>query len=236
MKTIIKNTLSIVFIGLAALLPFTSNATECKDAVVLVHGNSGSPSDWSNTYQKLLDEGYSESEIFRPDWGSKWCPSCNNHSGYEEDPVIEALEDALEASCTGKIDVIGHSMGVTLAAKEIIELDMVEDVDTFVGIAGAWKGLWSCGVYPFNVWASTCGYDGLSISSPFLDSIENEKVADKSYSMKSYIDEIVCSTGVCLVNGKHSSQIPYEIESITYPYGHFGLQKFTADKQVELIK
>ena len=53
--------------------------------------------------------------------------------------------------------------------------------------------------------------------------------------MKSYMDEIVCGTGVCLVSGRHSSQIDGENESFTYAYGHFGLQLFTGDKQLELI-
>ena len=231
MKNIFKAAI-IIFISFAT---YSIQAYECRDAVVLVHGNTTSPSSWDNTYEKLLDMGYDESEIFLPDWGSKWCASCNNHYGTEEDPVIEALEDAVEASCTGKIDVVGHSMGVTLAAKEIVELDIADKVDTFVGIAGAWKGLWSCGVYPYNVWSSTCGADGLSISSPLLDSLADANVGSKVYSVKSYIDEIVCSTGICLVNGEHSSRIPNEIATFTYPFGHFGLQTLTAQKQIELI-
>ena len=222
---------------LAVLLALSGNAfAECRDAVVLVHGNSGYPADWNNTYDRLLSEGYSKDEIFRPSWGYKLWPTYNNHRGIEEGPVEDALEEALEASCTGKIDVIGHSMGVTLAAKEIIKLDIADQVDTFVGIAGAWKGLWSCGVYPYQVRVPTCGYNGLSINSPELRYMDGEHLADKVYSMKSYVDEIVCGTGVCTVDGKHSSQITGEDDSFTYIYGHFGLQKFTADKQYELIK
>ncbi|THB74165.1 MAG: lipase [Gammaproteobacteria bacterium] len=227
--------MKLVAAVLFSVISVTSFAEECKDAVVLVHGNTGKPSDWNNTYQKLMSDGYYEDQIFRPDWGSKFCPSCNNHSGSEEYPVRDAIEAAVNTSCTGKVDIIGHSMGVTLAAQQIIKLDVANKIDTFVGIAGAWKGLWSCGVYPFNVWSSTCGSSGLSISSPLLDSLENNKIADKVYSMKSYMDEIVCGTGVCLVNGSHSSQIDGEIDSFTYAYGHFGLQLFTSSKQIELI-
>ena len=232
-NSFLKLTLTVLLFALASV---TAYAEECKDAVVLVHGNTGKPTDWVNTYNKLIDAGYYEDQIFRPDWGSKYCPSCNNHYGSEEYPVRDAIEAAVNTSCTGKIDVIGHSMGVTLAAQQILKLDVANKVDTFVGIAGAWKGLWSCGVYPFNVWSSTCGSSGLSISSPLLDSLEDQKIADKVYSMKSYMDEIVCGTGVCLVSGKHSSQIDGENESFTYAYGHFGLQLFTGDKQVELIQ
>ncbi len=232
-KLVIKLTFSAVLLTIAS---FSAYAEECKDSVVLVHGNTGKASDWDNTYSELLSNNYYADEIHTPDWGSKYCPSCNNHSGSEEYPVRDAIEAAVANSCTGKIDVIGHSMGVTLAAQQIIKLGVEDKVDTFVGIAGAMKGLWSCGMYPFNVWSSTCGYYGLSVNSPLLNSLENATIADKVYSMKSYMDEIVCGTGTCLVYGEHSSQIDGEIESITYPLGHFGLQMFTADKQVELIQ
>src|SRR5690606_16386597 len=72
-----------------------------------------------NTYNYLISKGYSSSDIYRPDWGSKSCAACNDHSGSEETPVRNALQQALASSCTGKIDVIGHSMGATLAAQQI---------------------------------------------------------------------------------------------------------------------
>ncbi|MFL0809555.1 MAG: alpha/beta fold hydrolase [Agarilytica sp.] len=208
----------------------------CVDNVVLVHGNAGSSSDWNNTYNKLRDEGYSSSQIYRPNWGSRSCPSCNNHSGSEETPVKNAINSAISNSCTGKIDVIGHSMGVTLAAQQIIKLGKTSKVDAFVGIAGAYRGLYSCGIYPWNVWNSTCGSNGLSVSSPFLDWLYGKKIANRVYSIKSWADQIVCGTGTCLVNGKHSSQIQGENKSYTYSYGHFGLQDYTTSRQYSLIK
>lgn len=208
----------------------------CKDAVVLVHGNTGTPSDWDNTYDLLLSKGYSASEIFRPNWGSKYCAGCNNHSGSEETPVKQAINDAISASCSGKIDVIGHSMGVTLAAQQIIKNGHASKVDAFVGIAGAYRGLMSCGVYPFSVWSTTCGSQGLSVSSPFLDWLYGKKIGNRVYSVKSWVDQIVCATGSCLVYGVHSSQIAGEKGSYTYNYGHFGLQKYTASKQYDLIQ
>ena len=211
-------------------------AAACMDSVVLVHGNTGDPSDWDNTYQGLLDEGYSPSQVYRPDWGSKTCAACNDHSGSELTPVVEALNDAVANSCTGKVDVIGHSMGVTLAAKAIISEGQVNKVDAFVGIAGAYRGLWSCGVYPFNVFNSTCGTNGLSVSSPLLDWLYGQDIATRVYSIKSWVDQIVCSTGTCLVNGVHSSRIPGENATYSYNYGHFGLQKYTSSLQLSLIK
>ena len=231
MKT--KSTLIITLLSILCL-PLTALA--CTDPVVLVHGNTASPSSWDNTYNYLLNKGYSPSDIYRPNWGSKSCAACNNHSGSEETPVRQALTDALASSCSGQIDVIGHSMGATLAAQQIDKLAIAANVDSFVGIAGAFRGLRSCGIYPFNIWSSTCGVNGLSIQSPFLDSIYGQPFSNRTYSIKSYIDQVVCLGGLCTVGGLHSSQIWNEDASYTYALGHFGLQSDTAAKQYDLIK
>ncbi|WDE03740.1 alpha/beta fold hydrolase [Thalassomonas viridans] len=217
-------------------LLLSGQAFACKDSVVLVHGNSADIDSWDNTYYLLLENGYSGDDIYRPDWGLKSCAACNDHSGSEEVPVKEALTAAVANSCTGKIDVITHSMGGTLAAKQIVQLNLAASVDTFVGIAGAFRGLWSCGVYPFNVWTSTCGASGLSVQSPFLQGLYGQELADKVYSIKSNIDQVVCATGTCLVSGVHSSRIWSEDNSFTYVLGHFGLQTETAGQQLSLIQ
>ena len=219
----------------ACLIMIPGIAMACKDPVVMVHGNTASPDSWDNTYSLLLSQGYSAADIYRPDWGSKSCAACNNHSGTEEVPVRTAISTAIQSSCTGKIDVIGHSMGSTLAAQQIDKLGVASQVDAFISIAGAFRGLWSCGVYPFNVWTSTCGSAGLSVQSPFLDALYGVPLGDRVYSIKSYTDQVVCATGVCMVNGVHSSRIWNEDASFTYVLGHFGLQSSTAQKQIDLL-
>ncbi|TDR41629.1 lipase (class 2) [Tahibacter aquaticus] len=228
----------LIRLAVAVALPLaaaTSVQAACVDSVVLVHGNSGSPTDFDNTYVELRARGYTDAQIRLPDWGSKTCPACNDHSGTEETPVANALTAAIASSCTGKIDVIGHSMGVTLAAREILKLNLASKVDTFVGIAGGYRGLYSCGIYPYNVPTSTCGSNGLSIGSPLLNGIYNKKLATREYSIKSYVDEIVCSTGTCLVYGVHSSSIAGENASYTYPYYHYQLLWFTSVLQADLV-
>jgi len=230
-QKIIKN-ISVV---LTLMIIATNVQAACVDNVVLVHGNTGSPSDWDNTYELLLAKGYQSNQIFKPSWGS-YNASYNDHNGSEEIPVRNAITNAINSSCTGKIDVIGHSMGVTLAAQQIIKLNKANSVNSFVGIAGAYRGLWTCGIYPFNVWTPTCGTFGLSVSSPFLNGLGNTHIASRAYSIKSWIDEIVCGAGTCTVGGVHSSSIPNENASYNFLYGHFGLQTYTANKQYDLIK
>lgn len=208
----------------------------CRDSVVLVHGNTGTPSQFGNTWDELRSRGYASSQILQPSWGSQTCPACNDHHGSEETPVLNALIDAIAGSCTGHIDVIGHSMGATLAAQQIADNGLAGYVDAFVGIAGAFRGLRSCGFYPYNVPTSTCGAWGLSISSPFLDGLYGQSFGDRVYSIKSWYDQVVCYGGICTVGGIHSSSIWYETASYSYPYGHFGLLFYTADRQVNLIQ
>lgn len=208
----------------------------CVDNVVLVHGNTGKPADFNNTYNELLARGYTANQIFRPSWGSSICAACNDHYGSEETPVANALTQAKAASCTGKIDVIGHSMGVTLAARQISKLGLSSSVHTFVGIAGAFRGLWSCGTYPFNVISSTCGAWGLSVSNPFLNGLQGQVFGARRYSIKSWSDQIVCATGICTVGGIHSSTIPNETATYTFVTGHFGLLTNTAVTQANLIQ
>lgn len=225
-----------VLLALLLLIPATAARAVCHDTVVMVHGNTGSPGDFVNTYNLLRQKGWTDAQIVRPSWGNAYCAACNDHNGSEETPVKSAIASAIAGSCSGKIDVIGHSMGVTLAMREIDTLGVAAKVDVFIGIAGAVHGLWSCGTYPFNVYTSTCGYYGLSVHSPFLNSIAGHRFGVHMYSMKSYIDEINCYGGVCMVDGVHTSTIPGEDRSLDYPYGHYQLLYLTAADQVTLLQ
>jgi pimeloyl-ACP methyl ester carboxylesterase len=225
--TSLLSTSALVMIGASA-------RGACLDNVVLVHGNAGYPSDWDATVSALKGHGYLDAQIYRPNWGSKFDPAGNDHGVADVKPVKTALIAALVRSCTGKIDVVGHSMGVTLAMKAINELQYAERIRSFVGIAGAQHGLHSCGVYPNSFPTATCGVDGLSIDSPLVKSIRGKRYGARMYSIKSFTDEIVCIGG-CKVNGSHTSNIDLQDSSVTYKLGHYALQSKTADKQVELI-
>jgi pimeloyl-ACP methyl ester carboxylesterase len=228
--------LTVAIVVLLAGAMASAGHAACVDNVVLVHGNAGKPADFDNTYNALLARGYSTSQIYRPNWGSKICAACNDHYGSEETPVATALTSARASSCTGKIDVLGHSMGATLAARQISKLGLAGSVHTFVGIAGAFRGLWSCGTYPFNVLTSTCGAWGLSVSNPFVSGLQGQAFGARVYSIKSWSDQIVCSTGFCTVGGVHSSSVPNETGTFTSALGHFGLLTSTTSTQVNVIQ
>ena len=206
----------------------------CLDNVVLVHGNTGAPADWNNTVAELKYRGYLTSQLYLPNWGSKTSAASNDHGATNTTVVKNSMTAAFASSCTGKIDVIGHSMGVTLAMKAINELAYAGRVNSFVGVAGAQWGLNSCGVYPFNVANATCGANGLSIDSPLTKSVRGKRYATKMYSIKSWIDEIVC-IGSCYVYGAHTSNVDMQNATYDYSLGHFGLQKLTTIRQADLL-
>ncbi|MBI1891172.1 MAG: lipase [Burkholderiales bacterium] len=225
--------LGLFIAAIALLSPFAAHAA-CLDNVVLVHGNTGYPSHWDNTVAELKRRGYVDSQLYRPNWGSKICATCNDHGSANTTPVKNSMKTALAASCTGKIDVIGHSMGVTLAMKAINELGYAGKVNTYVGIAGGQHGLVSCGVYPFNVWNPGCGSLGLSINSPLVNSVRNKRYGAKMYSIKSYIDEVVC-IGSCFVYGSHTSNVDMQNATYDFALGHLGLIFFTPTTQANLL-
>lgn len=229
-------TLSILLTSLFALCFGGAAFAACKDAVLLVHGNTASPSSWNNTYNHLRGKGYGTSEIIRPSWGSKSCAACNDHVGGELTTVKNAVNTAISRSCTGKIDVVGHSMGVTLAAKAILDMGKNGKVDSFVGVAGAWRGLNSCGTYPWNVPSTTCGKWGLSKNSYTMNQLKYKRMGSRRYSIKSYYDQVVCY-GSCYVGGTHTSNLYGQNGTNTYNYyGHFNLQKYTYSQQYNRIK
>src|SRR3546814_10475033 len=57
-----------LILGLAGVLSAPVRAA-CEDSVVLVHGNTGTPSQFDNTYVELRARGYTDAQIFRPSWG-----------------------------------------------------------------------------------------------------------------------------------------------------------------------
>lgn len=214
----------------------TRHMGQSGEPVVLVHGNTGYPSDFNRTVSKLKSKGWSDYYIIRPNWGSKSCPACNNHYGSELTAVKNALKTAKSRSKTGRIDVVGHSMGATLAAVAIKKLGWgSSQVRTFVGIAGAFRGLNSCGTYPYNVKTSTCGYYGLSKNSPgVVKYLKSKRWAKYQYSIYSNYDQVTCLYG-CTVGGVHTSKPYISNGNYRYSYGHWGLLKYTTSKQESLL-
>ena len=129
-----------------------------KEPVIFIHGNSDSAAGWKNSIEHFGKEGYKPSEMYAMSWGpaNPLKASEQHHSAKYLGEVRAFIEAVKKYTGAEKVDVIGHSMGVTLARKAIQGGDgfdpyarksynlgeaMTGSVDTFVGIAGANHGL-----------------------------------------------------------------------------------------------
>ncbi|MDJ0861953.1 MAG: hypothetical protein QNJ82_06920 [Gammaproteobacteria bacterium] len=275
-------------IAALAFLPLTIHA-ECRDAVVMVHGNTDNPDRFTDLKNDLIqNHGYSEGEIFLPSWGRKEqnLAGLNDHDGSksvvyvpalaffdrdgwwgngwfyvddEEAPVRRAIEDALAASCSGKIDIVAHSMGNTLAAKQVIGLEVGHLVEEFVGVAGAFRGLNSCssafvtGMFAVPTCSARAGLAPIDrFRNSLLESIQEGNFGQTRYAIYSNNDEIICVDSIgeqpakaaCRVGDMHSSvmagvddeyvfdEIPPDPSSFSV---HFGLLRVAQSTIVNLV-
>jgi len=145
------------------------------------------------------------------------------------------LEAVLDYTKAPYVNVIGHSMGVTLARKiikggiandELIggKYDLGEPltkrIQVFVGLAGANYGLTSC--YSSGTSLPTCGMtNGFFPGQPpfvsrssFLEDLDNNRAKEGSWVVtgRSPYDEII--GGECIVWGKYTTRIKGQDEEV----------------------
>lgn len=236
------------------------------EPVVFVHGNSdravGHGEDdligWSTVIRRFLAAGYSHSELYATTWGPA-DPALATEQTHSVDKVRRIrnfMEAVLGYTGAARIDVIAHSMGVTLARRAILGGDMdgyelgaplTNRVDAFVGIAGANRGLTACFLAESK---PTCSdEDGFFPGYPSLLGVtgESDILAElnarsgyegaRVYSIWSRTDQIVGLGG--LVYGKNTSRIPDQDGEKIYggqPYGHFCVRDLSADVQLEMVR
>jgi lipase (class 2) len=241
--------------------------------IIFIHGNSdsalgtGAPyTGWTSSINYFLSQGFKSSELYATTWG----PADPAMSAYQYHSraylmKIRAFIQAVKAyTGAAKVDVISHSMGVTLARKAILggtASDLMNGgdynlgppltgiVDTFVGIAGANRGLVNC--YLSGPSTPTCGdtngfYPGylLGLQGPFgvsriLQNINSSSHYEGSsvYTIWSTIDEVI-GYG-CLVYGSYTPQIPGqngEKRFSAVPYGHINSKDLTGYYQWRMVK
>lgn len=238
-----------------------------RDPIVFIHGNSDRALGdgrlgWDAQIRFYLGAGYSPAELYATTWGPADPSDAAEQS--HSSPYLKRLRAFIEAvlDYTGAehIDVIAHSMGVTLARKVIIGgvgLDdefgrydlgppLTERIDTFVGIAGANRGLAGCAVARQ---IETCNENdgfypgGFSWGFPirrsdFLRDLDRQPGREGRYvfSVWSPNDEIIGFGN--LVYGKITGRIPGQDDEIVIlgPDGdHFDLKNKTADEILPLI-
>lgn len=251
----------------------SASDTIVNQPVIFIHGNSDSAlgansslSGWNSSINYFLSQGYKTSELYATTWGD--ADSFLSAYQYHSKPNIQKIRAFIQAvkAYTGatKVDVVTHSMGVTLARKAILGgagndaangggynlgLPITSSIDTFVGIAGANWGLVSC--YQTGGTTPTCAdtnglYPGYYAGSPpfgLSDILYNENYAASHYeganvfSIWSTADEVIGYGDV--VYARYTSQIPGqngEKRFTAYPYGHINSKDLTGYYQWRMVK
>ncbi|WP_452227278.1 lipase family protein [Lacinutrix cladophorae] len=240
--------------------------------VIFIHGNSDKAlgdvfgqSGWTDSRDYFVSQGYTNAELYGFTWGpADAYQSGSQYHSYAYLTQIRAFIQAVKTyTGASKVDVISHSMGVTLGRKAIkggsgydaavgnynLGSSLTSSVDAFVGIAGANQGLVSCyqvngatatcdndnGLYPGYLW---WGYGPYGVSDYLVDinSTTNYEGA-YTYSIWSTADQIIGYGN--LVYGQYTSRIPGQNGEKTYsssPYGHFNLKDMTEAVQYQMVK
>ena len=242
--------------------------------VIFIHGNSdsalgtGSPlaTGWRASIEYFKTQGYTSAELYATTWGP--ANAAFSSQQYHSKDYLTRLRAFITAVKTytgaSKVDVVTHSMGVTLMRKAIkggsgndalaggaynLGGSLTSWVDTFVGIAGANRGLTAC--YLSGPTTPTCGstngfYPGYLVGgfgpygvSSFLVDLAATSHYEGTYvySMWSSADEVI-GYGT-IVYGTSTCRIPAQNGEKTfsgYPYGHVGVKDQTGYYQLRMVK
>ncbi|WP_224368656.1 lipase family protein [Hyalangium versicolor] len=251
----------------------SSTDTVVNQPVIFIHGNSdkaigtgtAGQTGWNASIDYFLSNGYKTSELYATTWGpaSASLSAYQYHSKTNVMKVRKFIEAVKAYTGAAKVDIIAHSMGVTLARKAIlggyatdaleggqyyIGPSLTSSVDTFVGIAGANRGLTSC--YQTGGSTPTCaatnglypGYwNGFGVSgrSAYLDDLMASSKFEGAYrySIWSTVDEIIGYGDVVYYD--YTSRLPGQTGEKVYssvPYGHFGSKDQTQSVQYSMVK
>lgn len=144
-----------------------------RTPVLLLHGNTESAADWlrpasdggPSAPAHLYAAGYSPCEVFAVTWLSPQGRSLkllHFHDEATADLVAGFVGDVLAYTGAAQVDVVGHSMGVTVGLHALDRGGLWGSARRFVAIAGAMRGLASCvPVGPANPLAPVCGAENL---------------------------------------------------------------------------
>lgn len=251
----------------------SSTDTVVNQPVIFIHGNSdkaigtgtAGQTGWTASVDYFLSKGYKTSELYATTWGpaSATMSAYQYHSKANVMKVRKFIEAVLRYTGASKVDIVTHSMGVTLTRKAIlggtandsadggdynVGSPLTSSVDTFVGIAGANLGLTSC--YQTGPTTPTCGstnglYPGylyfgfVTGRSNYLNNLMSTSGYEGAYRYTIYstADEVIGYGGI--VYGDYTSRIPGQTgEKVysAYPYGHFNSKDLTADVQYNMVR
>jgi hypothetical protein len=150
-----------------------------RTPVIFVHGNSvnatffakPSTSGAPSVYDTLKAAGYNDCELFGITYLSpseQAARQLNFHTSTKAARIRDFIKAVKAYTGKSKVNILAHSMGVTVALHGITFGSLWGSIDTFVNVAGGLKGLSSCLSVGFaNPAFPTCGSQNLFDSNTF---------------------------------------------------------------------
>lgn len=118
--------------------------------ILFVHGNTESARFWRPVRAQLLEQGWSEDELwaFGYGWNSVRALDSNDLAAPSIGRMVEAMTQHLSRKHgreVRQIDIVAHSLGVTAVRQWMKQDNAWHGVRNFVAIAGANHGVWTAG-------------------------------------------------------------------------------------------
>ncbi len=124
-----------------------------------------------SSYDTLRAAGYNDCEIFGINWLStadRQQPLYNYHTAAKAKIVADFITDVLAFTGKTQVDVIGHSMGVTVGLHAIERYALQSKLRRFIGISGGMRGLSVCPSVGYaNPLYPVCGSQNIFDSDTF---------------------------------------------------------------------
>jgi hypothetical protein len=155
------------------------NCTATHTPVIFVHGNSVNATFFAKpttsgaptVYATLKAAGYNDCELFGITWlnpTEQASQQLNFHTATKAAMIRDFITAVKAYTGKSKVDILAHSMGVTVALHGITFGNLWGSIDTFVNVAGGLRGLSSCLSVGFaNPAFTTCGSQNLFDSNTF---------------------------------------------------------------------
>lgn len=129
--------------------------TAVRTPVVFLHGNGDEARNWDyppstggvSVYDTFRAAGYTDCELFGVDYLSaaeRAAPQLNYHKPAKADLVAGFIADVKAYTGASQVDVVAHSLGVTVGLHALDRGGLWGSTRRFVAIAGALRGLASC--------------------------------------------------------------------------------------------
>ncbi len=126
--------------------------------IVFIHGNAHSAENWVTMATYFAAAGYTWNEL----WAVSYLQVVNNENYNSNEGNWREIDDFVQAvlEYTGedRVNILSHSLGVTIARTWLKYSNDYDQVETFIGIAGANHGVAFCGPDDHRGMCAELGY------------------------------------------------------------------------------